>query len=232
METIDTDNIIIEHPFVSKVMSDSVLIYRPAYNWYRSYGKRYFDVTVAALLTLLLLSWLTPLLYVLIRLTSKGPGLFVQKRIGLNGAVFLCYKFRTMYVNDKADTLQCTQNDRRITVIGSILRKTHLDELPQLINVLKGDMSIIGPRPHMITDDASFELCVQEYKYRRIVRPGITGLAQVKGYYGATHNAQQIKDRVRLDLCYIRKISFAVDLNILLTSMLLPFKTFMQWKKQ
>jgi len=197
---------ITEHPefdiFKSSACSNSVC-------------KRIFDLLFAALLSLVFLTWLTPLFYILIKLNSKGHLFFVQKRVGRKGKLFNCYKFRTMHLNNTSDTKQCLENDERITSIGKILRKTHLDELPQLFNVLKNDMSLVGPRPHMITDEQFFSKVSRFYKARYLVKPGITGLAQSKGYFGATLNKRQIMSRAKLDTFYVRHASFLFDLQIM-----------------
>src|SRR5690606_16953273 len=124
--------------------------------WSASRGKRIFDIALALFLIITVLSWLVLLLFPLIKFSSKGSLFFTQKRVGRGGFLFPCYKFRTMYLNEHADMLQCSENDERITTVGKVLRKTHIDELPQLLNVLKNEMSLVGPRPHMKVDDVYF----------------------------------------------------------------------------
>lgn len=199
--------------------------YYVARNAYASIFKRGIDIIVSVVLLLSILSWLTPLLYLAIRLGSRGPLFFVQKRIGLGGRHFPCIKFRTMRVNDACHFVQARTDDERITKIGSFLRATHIDELPQLINVLLNHMSIIGPRPHMLYHELLFSDMLPEYKNRRLVKPGITGLAQSAGYYGATPDFLSISGRTRLDLFYVQHISPGLDLRIFATTlMMVPAK--------
>jgi putative colanic acid biosynthesis UDP-glucose lipid carrier transferase len=150
-----------------------------------------------------ILSWLIPLLGILILLESKGPLFFSQIRSGKNNKPFYCYKFRSMKVNSNANTMQATKNDSRVTRVGSIIRKTSLDEFPQFINVLKGEMSIVGPRPHMIKHTKDYSKIVDQYMIRQFLKPGITGWAQVNGYRGEITDDEQIKNRVTDDLWYL-----------------------------
>lgn len=143
--------------------------------------KRIMDVVTSLAVILLIFPWLFPVLYILIRLDSKGPVFFKQKRVGFLGRTFWCYKFRTMYVNDYADTRRAARNDPRVTRVGKFLRNTCLDEVPQFINVLLGHMSVVGPRPHMLKDTNEFSNLVSNYQFRNMARPGITGLSQVRG---------------------------------------------------
>lgn len=186
---------------------------------YTAFFKRGLDVVVAGLLTLLLLSWMTPLLYVLIRLGSKGPLFFIQQRSGRGGKPFPCIKFRTMRLNADSDQMQANVDDDRITCIGRFLRITHIDELPQLINVLLNHMSLIGPRPHMLYHDVVFSALLPQYPQRQLVKPGITGLAQSAGYFGATPDFLSISCRTRLDLFYVKHTSFRLDVCILLKTL-------------
>jgi putative colanic acid biosynthesis UDP-glucose lipid carrier transferase len=177
--------------------------------------KRLFDILFSAFILVLVLSWLLPLIAILIKLDSKGPVFFKQKRIGLNGKPFSCLKFRTMISNDEADERQADENDDRITDIGKFLRKTNMDELPQFFNVLVGCMSIVGPRPHMITDCIRFSFVISSYQFRNLVRPGITGLAQVKGYHGPTADYESIIIRYYWDAQYVRKAGLWLDIKII-----------------
>jgi len=177
--------------------------------------KRVLDVSVSVLVVLFIFSWLFPILFLLIRLDSKGPMFFIQKRVGFLGRSFSCLKFRTMVVNSSANTLQASENDPRITRVGRFLRKSNLDELPQFLNVLFGDMSIVGPRPHMHQDCISFSKVVETYKFRHLTRPGITGLAQVKGYRGPAHDFERIFRRYQWDAFYVRNANFWLDLRII-----------------
>ena len=177
--------------------------------------KRIFDILFSAIVIVLVLSWLIPIVGLLIRLDSKGPVFFKQKRTGLYGKSFYCLKLRTMISNDEADERQAEENDDRITRIGRFLRKTNMDELPQFLNVWMGDMSIVGPRPHMISDCIKFSFVISSYQFRNLVRPGITGLAQVKGYHGLTANYESIIVRYYWDAQYIRKASLWLDIKII-----------------
>jgi len=176
--------------------------------------KRLFDIILSLLVVLFILSWLFPLLCILIRLESRGPVLFIQRRVGYMGRSFRCLKFRTMRVNKEADSQQATENDPRVTRLGRLLRDSNLDELPQFINVLLGHMSIVGPRPHMYKDCLQFSNIVESYKVRNLMKPGITGLAQVKGYRGPAHDFNRIFLRFQWDAYYIRYAHFFFDLRI------------------
>lgn len=178
------------------------------------WGKRLLDLVVATLVVILIMSWLLPLLSIVIRLTSPGPPLFVQIRTGRNGRLFRCLKFRTMSYEPNAQFRQATKNDCRVTRIGAVLRKTNLDELPQVLNVLWGDMSIVGPRPHPIALDAQHWHTLPHYPSRYVVKPGITGLAQVRGHRGETARLIDMAHRVRLDRLYIQKQSVWLDVKI------------------
>lgn len=177
--------------------------------------KRAFDVSVSLFLTVLFFSWLFPLIALIIKLDSRGPVLFTQRRVGRGGRSFLCYKFRTMVVNADANTTQAVENDARITSVGKFLRRSSIDELPQFINVLMGDMSIVGPRPHMHADCNRFSSLINNYKFRNFVKPGITGLAQIKGYRGPTVTYQSVFRRYQYDAFYIRNCNFLLDLRII-----------------
>lgn len=177
-------------------------------------AKRGFDIIFSLGVLVLLLSWLTPLLALAIKLNSRGPVFFRQKRVGRNGIIFYCYKFRTMVVNAEADEMPAMRDDDRITKVGRFLRKTNMDELPQFINVLLGHMSIVGPRPHMIADCIRFSFVVSSYSFRHLVRPGITGLAQVNGFHGPTDDYDSIIIRYYWDAMYVRKAGWRLDLQI------------------
>ncbi len=178
-------------------------------------AKRIFDIVGSFLFIVFIFSWLYPILWLLIRLDSRGPVFFVQKRVGFLGNSFSCLKFRTMYVNREANTRQATENDPRITRMGKFLRYSNLDEIPQFLNVLMGHMSIVGPRPHMYKDCSTFSLMVDSYKFRSIMKPGITGLAQVKGYRGPAQNFDQIFRRYQWDAFYVRNANFWLDMRII-----------------
>ena len=176
--------------------------------------KRIFDIFFSICVLVGIFSWLFPILYVLIRLDSKGPVFFVQKRVGFLGRSFSCLKFRTMRINDEANTKQAADDDPRITRMGRFLRNSNLDELPQFLNVLAGHMSIVGPRPHMYKDCARFSSVVDSYKFRSVMKPGITGLAQVKGYRGPTQTFEKVFRRYQWDAFYVRNANFWLDLRI------------------
>ncbi len=178
--------------------------------------KRSMDVLFSILIFLLMLSWLIPIIAFIIKLSSKGPVFFIQKRSGKDNQPFNCIKFRTMLPNEDAHTQQAIENDPRITKIGKVLRRLSLDELPQFINVIKGDMSIIGPRPHMINHTNEYSKISDNYMQRLSVRPGISGLSQVMGYRGEIKNKNMILNRVRLDVFYIRKWYIGLDIYIIL----------------
>lgn len=176
--------------------------------------KRVADILISLSIIVFFLSWFVPLAALLIKLDSRGPVFFIQRRVGRWGRSFPCFKFRTMFVNEHANTEQAKENDVRITRIGNFLRKTNLDEFPQFFNVLLGHMSVVGPRPHMHTDCTAFAAAVNGYKLRNLVRPGVTGLAQVKGYRGPTNDFESIFHRYQFDAFYVRNASFWLDIRI------------------
>lgn len=177
--------------------------------------KRAFDIFLSFLITILILSWLFPIIAFLIKLESRGPIFFIQRRVGRGGRTFSCFKFRTMMVNAEANVRQAQVNDSRITRVGRFLRVSNLDEFPQFFNVLLGHMSIVGPRPHMHADCTKFSSVVSSYKFRNMVKPGITGLAQVKGYRGPTKDFSSIFRRYQFDAFYVRNANFWLDLRII-----------------
>lgn len=186
--------------------------------------KRLFDLMFALLFMITVGWWLFLLLGLIIKLDSRGPVFFRQQRAGRNNTTFTCWKFRTMRVNDEADSLQATRNDPRITRIGSFLRKTSLDELPQFLNVLQGTMSVVGPRPHPLQLNQTFARRIGKFMARHSVKPGITGLAQVKGYRGETRELHDMRGRFRLDVFYIENWSFPLDVKIILQTIGQIFK--------
>jgi putative colanic acid biosysnthesis UDP-glucose lipid carrier transferase len=177
--------------------------------------KRLFDIVFSLLFLLFVLSWLIPIIGLLIRIESKGPIFFKQLRHGLGNKPFLCWKFRTMVVNNESDTKQATKNDARITKMGAIMRKTSIDELPQFVNVFLGDMSVVGPRPHPIKLNESFQPTIEKFWQRHAVKPGITGLAQAKGFRGETAEFSDMSGRVRLDRFYVKNWSLLLDFKII-----------------
>jgi len=183
--------------------------------------KRTVDITIASLGILFLFFPASLFIVVAILLDSKGPVFFRQRRSGRDGEVFTCIKFRTMLTNKEADVRPSGPGDDRITRTGRILRATHLDELPQLLNILLGQMSLVGPRPHMLSDDSRYEMFSTSYTYRQKIKPGLTGLAQVNGLVGHSDNAEEIAERVRNDIYYINHWSLWLDTKILLRTLVL-----------
>lgn len=177
--------------------------------------KRSFDVVFSLLMMILVLWWLIPLIALLIRIDSKGPAIFKQLRHGKDNNPFVCYKFRTMVENEEADTRQATKDDPRITKLGKFLRQSSLDEIPQFYNVLIGDMSVIGPRPHPLKLNLDYKPQIDKFMLRHSVKPGITGLAQAKGYRGETSNLISMKNRVKLDKFYVQNWSLLFDIKIM-----------------
>ena len=176
--------------------------------------KRLFDILMSISVLLVLLSWLTPIIALLIRLESKGTTFFKQKRNGIDNKEFYCYKFRSMRSNDKANLHQATRGDVRVTRVGKFIRKTSIDELPQFINVLKGDMSVVGPRPHMVSHTNMYASRIDKFMVRHWVKPGITGLAQVSGFRGEVETDKDIINRVKYDIFYVENWSILLDIKI------------------
>lgn len=186
--------------------------------------KRLFDIFFSLIVCVFLLSWMLPVLWVIIKLDSKGPLFFKQKRDGLNEKEFYCYKLRSMRINKEADKISASKNDKRITKVGAFLRSTSLDELPQFVNVLLGDMSVVGPRPHINVQTKKYINEVENYLVRHSVKPGITGLAQISGYRGEVIKKSDIENRVRLDIFYIENWSFFLDIKIIVQTFFNVFK--------
>lgn len=188
------------------------------------YVKRSLDIVFSLFVCVFLLSWLMPILWIVVRLDSKGALVFKQKREGINGQEFVCFKIRSMKINELSDKVHATKNDARVTKVGAFLRKTSMDELPQFFNVLLGDMSVVGPRPHLESLSLEYQRDVNDYLKRHIVKPGITGLAQISGYRGEVKRKSDIKNRVRLDIFYIENWSFFLDIKIIIQTVLNVFK--------
>ena len=186
--------------------------------------KRAFDIIVAIIALVGILSWLTPLMAILIKLDSKGPVFFKQKRNGLDYREFYCYKFRSMRPNKRANLHQVSRNDERITSIGKFIRKTSMDELPQFINVLKGDMSVVGPRPHMVSHTHMYAERIDKFMVRHFIKPGITGLAQVSGYRGEVETDNDIINRVKFDIFYVENWSLLLDIKIIIITIVKAIK--------
>ena len=179
------------------------------------FGKRIFDIVFSAGIILFVFSWLFPVITLIIKMNSKGPVFFMQQRTGINNKTFMCLKFRTMTVNSEADIKQAQVNDSRITSIGNFLRRTNIDELPQFINVFLGNMSVVGPRPHMLKHTEQYSALIQHYKVRHFVKPGITGWAQVNGYRGLTDELWKMEKRVEYDMEYLENWHFFWDIKII-----------------
>lgn len=177
--------------------------------------KRAFDIIFSLVVIVGVLSWLMPILACIIKWESKGPVLFKQKRSGINNEDFNCFKFRSMTVNSDCNLKQATKGDMRITKVGAFIRNTSIDELPQFFNVFLGDMSVVGPRPHMVKHTMEFSNIVDRYMLRHYVKPGITGLAQTMGFRGETKTKHEIKGRITLDRFYIENWNFFLDLKII-----------------
>ena len=186
----------------------------PLSNDFNTILKRTFDIVFSLVVIIFLLSWITPIIGLIIKIESRGPVFFKQTRNGIKFREFTCYKFRSMIKNNDADIQQATKNDKRVTKIGKILRKTSLDELPQFFNVLIGNMSVVGPRPHMIKENERYSKSVDKFMVRHFVKPGITGLAQVKGFRGEIETDEDIINRVKYDIYYLENWSLILDLNI------------------
>jgi Undecaprenyl-phosphate glucose phosphotransferase len=176
--------------------------------------KRTFDFIISSFVIVFVLSWLIPLVGLLIKLESKGPVFFRQERSGRDNASFVCLKFRSMRMNEESDLIQATKNDERVTRIGAFLRKTSIDELPQFLNVFKGHMSIVGPRPHMLRHTEEYNELINHYMVRLYLKPGITGWAQVRGYRGETKDVDLMKKRVEHDIWYMENWSLILDIKI------------------
>jgi putative colanic acid biosysnthesis UDP-glucose lipid carrier transferase len=186
--------------------------------------KRAFDIIFSFLVIVLLLSWLIPLIAVLIKLSSRGPVFFIQLRSGKNNQSFRCIKFRSLRVNDEADSRQVSRDDHRITRVGRFMRKTNIDELPQFFNIFLGDMSLVGPRPHMLKHTKHFAELYKEYMIRHFVKPGLTGWAQVNGFRGEIRDNEFLKKRVEYDIWYIENWSLWFDLKIIFQTILVTIK--------
>lgn len=187
----------------------------PLQLWHNRFVKRTFDIVFSLLVLILFFPLVFLIVGTLIKLTSPGPIFFGQRRNGEMGRVFICYKFRSMVINDGSDRQQTVRDDPRKTWIGNIIRKTSIDELPQFFNVLRGDMSVVGPRPHMLEHTRIYSELVDKYMLRHLVRPGITGWAQIHGLRGEIRDVDFMRRRVEADVWYIEHWSFFLDLKII-----------------
>jgi putative colanic acid biosynthesis UDP-glucose lipid carrier transferase len=186
--------------------------------------KRVFDVVFSIFVIGFIMSWLTPILALLIKLESDGPVFFKQKRNGYNYKSFNCFKFRSMVINKEADLIQVQKADDRVTNVGKFLRQTSIDELPQFFNVLIGDMSVVGPRPHMLSHTDMYASKVDKFMVRHFVKPGITGLAQVSGFRGEVESDSDIIGRVKFDIYYVENWSVLLDVKIIIKTIVKAFK--------
>ena len=186
--------------------------------------KRVFDILFSSAVIIFLLSWLTPLIAILIKLESRGPVFFKQSRNGFNYKEFDCYKFRSMTPNKDAHLHQATRGDQRVTKVGRFMRKTSIDELPQFFNVLFGDMSVVGPRPHMVSHTNMYAKKIDKFMVRHFVKPGITGLAQISGFRGEVETDKDIIGRVKYDIFYIENWSLLLDIKIIFQTFLNAIK--------
>ncbi len=185
--------------------------------------KRVFDILFSFFVIVFVLSWLIPIVALFIKLESKGPVFFKQGRPGLDEKEFFCYKFRSMKVNGTTEQ-EASRNDPRVTKMGRFMRKTSIDELPQFFNVFLGDMSVVGPRPHLWSQNKAYSNKIKKYMVRLYVKPGITGLAQVKGFRGEIETDEDMINRIKYDVFYIENWSFIMDLKIIFQTIINIFK--------
>jgi lipopolysaccharide/colanic/teichoic acid biosynthesis glycosyltransferase len=183
-----------------------------------------FDILFSVFIILALLTWISTILFILSLFNGLEGVFFKQKRTGTDGKVFTCFKYRTMYQNPDADRQRATVNDKRVMPVGRWLRKSGIDELPQFINVLIGQMTVVGPRPHMLKHTEQYRKMVRKYMMRHTVKPGITGLAQVRGFRGEIRKISELKQRVQLDVSYIENWSFMLDMKIIFLTLWNFFK--------
>ena len=190
----------------------------PLDNIFNTVLKRGFDIVFSSFIIVFLLSWMYPLFALIIKLQSRGPVIYKQLREGKDGVYFMCFKFRSMQLNDESDYSWAIVNDPRFTKFGMFLRKSSLDEFPQFLNVFLGNMSTVGPRPHPIKLNDSYRGRIEKFSLRHHSKPGVTGLSQVKGYRGSITLFHQIDGRVKLDRFYIQNWTFLLDLKIILST--------------
>ena len=198
--------------------------YEPLQNAYNRLIKRVFDLVFSVLVIVFIMSWLYPLLAFLIKKQSNGPVLFKQMRTGKKNEPFCCYKFRSMYINIGDESQQAKKEDCRVTPIGKFLRRSSLDEMPQFFNVFMGNMSVVGPRPHMIKHTSDYNGHIRNFMVRHFVKPGITGLAQVSGLRGETKKVSDMRRRVSTDIQYVQNWSLISDIKICLLTIIVTLK--------
>jgi len=214
--------------FISKISSIPYIGINklPLDSLYNQILKRTFDIIFSLLVSILILSWLVPIMGILIKISSKGPVFFIQKREGFKGVFFNCIKFRTMVLNSDADLKWADDNDTRLTKIGKFLRLSAMDEMPQFINVLIGDMSVVGPRPHPVNLNKEYMEKISKFNKRHRFKPGITGLAQSKGFSGYISGIVDMRDRVKMDVFYFKNWSLFLDTKIITVTVIELFKNF------
>ena len=200
------------YDYVPVLSLRNILLQEP----FNKFIKRLFDIVFSLFIIVCVLSWLIPVLAIIIKSESKGTIFFRQIRNGYNFKQFYCYKFRSMKINAESDTVQATRNDKRLTRVGTFLRKTSIDELPQFFNVLAGSMSVVGPRPHMVNENEKYFKSIDKFMVRHFIKPGITGLAQVNGYRGEIETHLDIVNRIKYDINYIENWSFLLDIKIII----------------
>jgi undecaprenyl-phosphate galactose phosphotransferase/putative colanic acid biosynthesis UDP-glucose lipid carrier transferase len=218
----------LSHVFsIDYVENIPIMRYRnePLQSFFNRFMKRFFDFILSLIAVVFIMSWLYPIVGLIIILTSKGPILFKQERTGKDGLPFKCLKFRSMTMNGDSDKLQACKSDARITKVGAFLRKTSIDELPQLFNVLLNQMSLVGPRPHMTSHTEEYKQVINNFMVRHFAKPGLTGWAQIKGFRGETKTVQDMANRVNADIWYIENWNFMLDIKIIfLTIWIVLFK--------
>ncbi len=207
--------------FISKLINIPIIEVNqlPLDLWYNKILKRSFDLLISSLVIIFILSWMIPLVGIIIKFQSRGPILFTQSRHGIGGSTFKCFKFRSMVINNVSDKVFADNNDKRLTRFGRILRISAIDEMPQFINVFIGDMSIVGPRPHPILLNNQFSEKIQKFDKRHEFKPGITGLAQVSGFRGKIKNYHDMSSRVKLDRYYFKNWTIFLDFKIFFETM-------------
>tara|TARA_B100001063_G_scaffold18456_1_gene14210 strand:+ start:91 stop:1176 length:1086 start_codon:yes stop_codon:yes gene_type:complete len=212
--------------FISKISTVPYISINklPLDNIFNLYVKRSFDIVFSFLVIILILSWLIPIIGIIIKLSSKGPVFFIQKREGYRGKIFECLKFRTMVPNSISDIKMADDDDDRLTKFGKFLRLSTLDEMPQFINVFFGDMSVVGPRPHPTNLNKEYRSKVMDFEKRHRYKPGITGLAQSLGHSGFISSLHDMNDRVKMDIFYFKNWSIFLDLKIVIRTILILFK--------
>ena len=218
----DLVNYDVKNFFISKISSVPYISINklPLDNLYNQILKRTFDIVFSLLVCVLILSWMIPIIGLLIKISSKGPLFFIQKREGYKSSFFNCIKFRTMVINAQSDLKWADDNDNRLTKIGRILRLSALDEMPQFLNVLMGDMSVVGPRPHPINLNKEYQTRINKFNKRHRFKPGITGLAQAKGFSGFISGIVDMRERVRMDVFYFKNWSIVMDFKIVIMTIL------------